>query len=135
MSRKRKLKTLNLGEKLKIIQPVNEVTRKKKDIAAEFNIPRSTLSIILKNHAMKVVLSKRGKERLSFLLLSNVWRSDLSNAGKKVTLGGQLIKEKAMQLIDKCWRNVTEKMMINYLKKCAFGEDEPEDPSEIELEL
>lgn len=52
MSAQKKNKTLTIGEKLKIIKIVNEGLRKKKDIAAEFNIPCSTLSTILKNQAV-----------------------------------------------------------------------------------
>ncbi|XP_050064482.1 tigger transposable element-derived protein 4-like [Aphis gossypii] len=49
MSNKRSLKCLNVGDKLKIIKEVEKGVKRKKDIAADFNIPANTLSSILKN--------------------------------------------------------------------------------------
>lgn len=48
-NRKRKLNTLTIGDKVRLINEVERGTKKKKDIAAEFNIPASTLSTIMKN--------------------------------------------------------------------------------------
>lgn len=48
-NRKRKLNTLTIGEKVRLINEVELGAKKKKDIAAEFDIPASTLSTIMKN--------------------------------------------------------------------------------------
>ena len=48
-SQKRKLKTLNICEKIRLIDEVEKGIKKKKIIAAEFEIPPNTLSSILKH--------------------------------------------------------------------------------------
>lgn len=45
---KRTLKSLTIGDKIKIIDEVKRKLKRKKDIASEFGIPASTLSTILK---------------------------------------------------------------------------------------
>lgn len=44
MNTKRKLNTLTLADKIKVIEAVKTKSKKKKDIAEEFKIPVSTLS-------------------------------------------------------------------------------------------
>lgn len=46
---KRCLKSLTVGDKIKIIDEVKKGVKRKKDIASEFGIPASTLSTILKD--------------------------------------------------------------------------------------
>jgi len=46
---KRSLKSLTVGDKIKIIEEVKKGVKRKKDIASEFGIPASTLSTILKD--------------------------------------------------------------------------------------
>ncbi|KAL4103570.1 hypothetical protein QTP88_018931 [Uroleucon formosanum] len=46
---KRSLKSLTVGDKIKIIEEVKKGVKRKIDIASEFGIPASTLSTILKN--------------------------------------------------------------------------------------
>lgn len=46
---KRKLNTLSLSDKLRLISEIDKGGKKKKVIAAEFGIPANTLSTILKN--------------------------------------------------------------------------------------
>lgn len=43
------LKSLTVGDKIKIIEEVKKGVKRKKDIASEFGIPASTLSTILKD--------------------------------------------------------------------------------------
>ncbi|KAL3270138.1 hypothetical protein HHI36_009196, partial [Cryptolaemus montrouzieri] len=50
MSDKRKLKTLTLREKFNVINAVKSCM-KKKDVAAHYGLPLSTLSTIIKNEA------------------------------------------------------------------------------------
>lgn len=49
MSSKRKFNTLSLSKKVDVIEAIRNGTKKEKDIAIEFGISTSTLSIILKN--------------------------------------------------------------------------------------
>ncbi|XP_025419503.1 tigger transposable element-derived protein 4-like [Sipha flava] len=46
---KRTLKSLTIGDKIKIIEEAKKGVKRKKDIASEFGIPASTLSAILKD--------------------------------------------------------------------------------------
>lgn len=46
---KRTLKSLTVGDKIKIIDQARKGVKRKKDIASEFGIPVSTLSTILKD--------------------------------------------------------------------------------------
>lgn len=49
MTSKRKLKSLSIGEKIRVIEAVKTSSKKKKGIAEEFGILVSTFSMILKN--------------------------------------------------------------------------------------
>lgn len=53
---KRKLNTLLLSDKVRLISEIDKGVKKKKDIAADFGIPPSTLSTIIKNR--KEILKK-----------------------------------------------------------------------------
>lgn len=102
MSAKRKVNSLTIGDKFKIIQAVNAGERKKKDIAAEFNIPSSTLSTILKNEAeiLKRVnegnLQCKRKREAEFPDVEKCMVEWFKQSrDKNITLGGPLLKEKA----------------------------------------
>ncbi|XP_046680817.1 tigger transposable element-derived protein 4-like [Homalodisca vitripennis] len=98
----RKVKTLNIGDKLKIIKLVGEGKRKKKDIAVDFNIPCSTLSTILKNkeeiqqRAIEGNLKCKRKRNAEFKDVEECMIKWFKQCREKnITLGGPLIREKA----------------------------------------
>lgn len=100
----RKFKTLNIGDKLKIIKLVGEGKRKKKDIAADFNIPCSTLSTILKNKeeiqqsAIEGNLKCRRKRNAELKDVEECMIKWFKQCREKnITLGGPLMREKAEQ--------------------------------------
>lgn len=101
MSAKRKVNSLTIGDKFKIIQAVKAEERKKKDITAEFNIPSSTLSTILKNEAE--ILKRVNKGNLQCKRKREAEFPDVEKCmvelfkqsrDKNITLGGSTFERK-----------------------------------------
>lgn len=102
---KRTLNTLTIERKTKVIEAVEAGTKRKKEIAAEFNIPVSTLSTILKNKD-KIMSSvgksvKRQREAEYPDIEKCTYKWFLSCRSQNIPISGPLIREKAVQFAKK----------------------------------
>lgn len=102
MSPGRKLKSLTVSEKVKVIAAVKSGLKPKKDIAAEYGIPASTLSTIIKNEEDILVRASSGqlenkrKREAEFPDIEECvlkWFKQCRN--NNVSIGGPILKEKA----------------------------------------
>ncbi|XP_046750601.1 tigger transposable element-derived protein 6-like [Diprion similis] len=102
MTSKRKLKSLSIGEKIRMIEIVKTGSKTKKDIAEEFGIPTSTLSTILKNEVdlMQKIsadnLDRKRNKATEFPDLEEClikWFKQCRD--QNVSVGGPILKEKA----------------------------------------
>ncbi|KAE9543694.1 hypothetical protein AGLY_002090 [Aphis glycines] len=105
---KRCLKSLTVGDKIKIIDEVKKGVKRKKDIASEFGIPASTLSTILKykNKILKAIeeapyLPRRKRFKASsFPEIEHAmteWMKQIRDYN--LPLSGPLIQEKAAEFV------------------------------------
>lgn len=108
MSSKRKLKSLTVKQKLDILKKV-EKGIKKKTIAAEFDIPSSTLSTIIKNKTSIEQFASNLARPEKFKRNRDVSHKNINTAvfkwlsaarDKNVPVSGPLIKEKALQFAE-----------------------------------
>lgn len=99
----RKLKTLSLSDKIRLLNEVDKGNRKKKDIAKEFGIPASTLSTIYKSRErlqeFAEVTMDSNRKRMKRAKHPDVeeetlkWLSSIQHFN--VPISGTLIREKA----------------------------------------
>lgn len=99
---KRKRVTLTIEKKLKVIEAVEAGGNKKKqDIAAEFNIPVSTLSTILKNKEKirsSLWLAVKRHRNPEFPDIEKcIYKWFVNCRGKNIPISGLLIRDKASQ--------------------------------------
>ena len=103
-AQKRKLNALTLSDKIKLISEVDKGLKKKKDIAADFGIPQSTLSTIIKNREEIMKNTENGvqNDRKRFKVCTY---DDIDEAilewikiirDENVSISGPLIREKAL---------------------------------------
>ncbi|XP_054719284.1 tigger transposable element-derived protein 6-like [Uloborus diversus] len=102
MATKRKLNTLSIQEKKRLIEEVEKGSKKKNQIAKEFGIPSSTLSTILKNKEAILEKCVDGFEKRKRIRVSEfqdmekclmIWITQCR--AQNIPLNGNLIKEKA----------------------------------------
>ncbi|KAF2893741.1 hypothetical protein ILUMI_12435 [Ignelater luminosus] len=101
---KRKLNTLSLSDKVRLISEVDKGVRKKKEIAAEIGIPQNTLSTILKNREEILRKAEDGvpnnRKRFKACTYNDVDEAVLDwikmVRDRNVSISGPLIKEKAL---------------------------------------
>ncbi|GBP42400.1 Tigger transposable element-derived protein 4 [Eumeta japonica] len=104
MSTKRKLRTLTLREKIEVIKAVKSGL-KKKDVAAQYGLPASTLSTIIKNedeillrYELSSNLSCKRRRLVQFPDLEKcllTWLKRCRN--KKISVSGPILREKAKE--------------------------------------
>ena len=104
---KRKLNTLTLAQKVKLIDEVEQNPHlKKKDIASKYGIPPNTLSTILKDketilrrNASSIDPSSKRLKPCSYPDVESAlfkWFETHRNNNSKIPLSGIILKEKAM---------------------------------------
>lgn len=101
---KRKLNTLSLSDKLRLISEIDKGGKKKKVIAAEFGIPANTLSTILKNRGEILKKAEDGacneRKRFKTCTYEDIdaavleWMKMVRD--KNLAISGPLIREKAL---------------------------------------
>ncbi|XP_066258787.1 tigger transposable element-derived protein 4-like [Euwallacea similis] len=104
MSTKRVLKTLSIDEKFRLIKEVESGSRKK-DVAAKYEVPASTVSTILKNKQAIITAFESGvsgsSKRLKKPTYEDVDKAVLewfkSARMQNLPISGGLIKEKALE--------------------------------------
>ncbi|XP_018318868.1 tigger transposable element-derived protein 4-like [Agrilus planipennis] len=104
MSTKRKLKTLTLLEKFEVINAVKS-GMKKKDVAAQYGLPASTLSTILKNKS-EILVRYKSSSNLSCKRHRTAEFPDLEECllgwiklcyNNNISINGPILREKAEQ--------------------------------------
>ncbi|KAL3279979.1 hypothetical protein HHI36_017484 [Cryptolaemus montrouzieri] len=131
MSDKRKLKILTLPEKFDVINAVKS-GMKKKDVAAHYGLPPSTLSTIIKNEAeirikQQFVFRKTTKEVVRKLITDMEQQS-----------ASPINVLHAIRMADKAWISVSVTTISNCFKSCGFSmlqEEAPEEPLEPDMSL
>ena len=107
MASKQKYKSLSVKQKLEILERLDHLPahKKKKDIAAEFGIPCSTLSTILKNketlkrqHALGSSKKFRLKESTKPDVDATLFQWFTAARAQSVPLSGEILKAKAEEL-------------------------------------
>lgn len=101
---KRKLNTISLSDKVRLISEIDKGIKKKKVIAADFGIPPSTLSTIIKNREEILKKAENGvsndRKRFKTCTYEDIDKVTLEwfkmARDKNVSMSGPLIREKAL---------------------------------------
>ncbi|KAL3275709.1 hypothetical protein HHI36_020458 [Cryptolaemus montrouzieri] len=137
MSDKRKLKTLTLREKFDVINAVKS-GMKKKDVAAHYRLPPSTLSTIIKNEA-EILQRYESSSNLSSrrrLAEKEVVRKLITDMEQQSASPINVLH--AIRMTDKAWRSVSVTTISNCFKSCGFSmsqEEASEEPLEPDMSL
>ncbi|KAL3273865.1 hypothetical protein HHI36_015291 [Cryptolaemus montrouzieri] len=138
MSDKRKLKTLTQREKFDVINAVKS-GMKKKDVAAHYGLPPSTLSTIIKNEA-KILQRYESSSNLSSkrrrLAEKEVVRKLITDMEQQSASPINVLH--AIRMTDKAWRSVSVTTISNCFKSCGFSmsqEEASEEPLEPDMSL